>query len=266
MPQVGNFSGYARQVGGKWVGKEKNWLKILTDSLNIDGRIPISRASDYIRSQASSKEIVVIEFLPGTPDDEDSSSSSRDLIEYRTLLDYFSSRQRYGVLPSSAENLKDMYLVPLGKDDPLPDFVRILNHVSLQESTPRVSDSLLAVLILKYQTWSTNSTHKDRSKSASMPYSASYSQKKSSEISAQPSRRMLENQPSYNPSNGSGLLANLMSGTSQRTQPPIYAGRGMTQQPAPLMGSTNPAANVSLLLAQLQGVIPSFGNRPPHHN
>jgi hypothetical protein len=259
MPQVGKFIGYARQVGGRWVGNEMNWLKILTDSLTIDGRIPVSRASDYIRSQASSKEIVVIEFLPGTPDDEDSSSSPQDLIEYRTLLDYFSSRQRYGVLPNSAENVKDMYLVPLGKDDPLPDFVRILNHVSIQESTPRVSDSLLAVLILKYQAWSSNGTHKEKVKMTSGSYSGSY-QKKSTKIPGQPPGRIAE---PYNLPSGSGLLANLMSGTSQGTQPPLYAGRNMTQQPAPLVNATNPAANVSLLLAQLQGVIPSFG-RPPH--
>lgn len=256
MPQVGKFKGYARQVGGRWVGNEKNWLKILTDSLSIEGRIPVSRAGDYIRGQASSKEIVVIEFLPGTPDDEDSSSSSQDLIEYRTLLDYFSSRQRYGVLPNRHDNLKDMYLVPLGKDDPLPDFVRVLNNVSLQESIPRVSDSLLAVLILKYQTWSSNSFSKGK-KGSVMPI-GSYAPKISSSI------RAVEKPQSYTPANASGLLANLLSGTSQGQQQPIFSGRNLPQQPIPLGAGANPATSVSMLLAQLQGVMPSFGDRPPN--
>ena len=260
MPQVGKFTGYARQVGGRWVGNEKNWLKFISDSLIIEGRIPISRASDYIRGQASSKEIVVIEFLPGSPDDEESSSSSQDLIEYRTLLDYFSSRQRYGVLPNRGENLKDMYLVPLGKDDPLPDFVRVLNHVSIQESVPRVSDSLLAVLVFKYQTWASSTSTKRSKIGSSAPTSlSSYAPNPPAvpKIRAQPPINLVEQTQSYIHGNRSGLLANLMSGTSRGQPQPLYSGRPLPQQ------QLAPAANVSLLLAQLQGSLPSF-NRPPN--
>ena len=259
MPQVGKFTGYARQVAGRWVGNDQKWFKVLTDALTVEGRIPIPRASDYIRGQASSKEIVVIEFLPGSPEDEDSSSNSQDMIEYRTLLDYFASRERYGVLPNHSTYLKDMYLVPLGKDDPLPDFIRVLNDVSLQVSIPRVSDSLLAVLILKYQTWSS-----DIKKLKATPVPNVAGPYVPPNLSRQPPQT---NAHRYNSNQtNSGLLANLMSGTAQGQ--PLYSGHSFPSQPMPNVNpvinpTVNPAVNVSLLLAQLQGVLPSFNTRHP---
>ncbi|KAJ3221238.1 hypothetical protein HK099_003669 [Clydaea vesicula] len=118
MPQVGKFNGTCQQVAGKKVGGVENWEDILPIGLNIDGRIPKKRVLEYLDQQklSQSKEVVVLKFNPTV-------ESQEDQVGYNTLFTYFKSRDKYAVIPHHYVSVKDMYIVPLGKDDELPEFL-----------------------------------------------------------------------------------------------------------------------------------------------
>lgn len=143
MPQVAKFNGIALQVGGSPVGDEKAWEDVLPAALNIDGRIPSDRVTQYLAQQKNSttKEIVVIEFKV----DDNAEKSEKD--GYNTLFSYFHSRKRYAVIGHHYVSVKDMYVVPVGKKERLPDFLFGDVECSLPKEE-RENDILLGVILL----------------------------------------------------------------------------------------------------------------------
>ncbi|KAI7879914.1 hypothetical protein K492DRAFT_207876 [Lichtheimia hyalospora FSU 10163] len=138
MPQVAEFNASARQIGGRTLSTDE-WSEVLSPTMWIEGRIPEDRVVNYVTQTqySTSREIVLLEIEASTQGDQ----------QLDTLLRYFDSRKRYGVVGHNKTKIKDFYLVPLFKVQQLPDFLYVVRI----EETKRVADMFLGVLVLQKQ-------------------------------------------------------------------------------------------------------------------
>ncbi|XP_023603211.1 death-inducer obliterator 1 isoform X3 [Myotis lucifugus] len=85
----------------------------LPDTIHIGGRIAPRTVWDYVGKLKSSvsKELCLIRFHPATEEEE---------VAYISLYSYFSSRGRFGVVANNSRHIKDLYLIPLSSEDPVP--------------------------------------------------------------------------------------------------------------------------------------------------
>lgn len=85
----------------------------LPDTIHIGGRIAPRTVWDYVGKLKSSvsKELCLIRFHPATEEEE---------VAYISLYSYFSSRGRFGVVANNSRHVKDLYLIPLSAEDPIP--------------------------------------------------------------------------------------------------------------------------------------------------
>lgn len=136
MAGVGAFNGTAKQVGGREIESDFEWEELLPAVLSIDGRIPPDRVHPYLQNmcELATHDILLIEF---TPDDQ---------TDFRIVYDYFHSKQRYAVIGNKFIRVKDMYLVPVAKDEPLPPFLEMVEHRLAARQRPE--DILLGVMIV----------------------------------------------------------------------------------------------------------------------
>ncbi|KAJ3085197.1 Transcription factor bye1 [Quaeritorhiza haematococci] len=153
MPQVGKFSGECIQVAGYPVGNARVWEDVLPAAVSIDGRIAIRRVADYLRQQrySTTKEIVVVEFRPGScyeDKGETDDAIAKEREGYTTLFEYFRTRERYAVIGHHYVSIKDMYVIPLRPDDPIPDFLVDLPGGCRIPPAPRERDTLYGVIVL----------------------------------------------------------------------------------------------------------------------
>ncbi|XP_053731659.1 PHD finger protein 3 [Synchiropus splendidus] len=90
-----------------------NLIQDLPDSIQVGGRISPQIVWDYFEKirATGTKEVCLIRFSPETEEDE---------ISYTLLYAYFSSRKRYGVVSNNLKQVKDMYLIPLGATEKVP--------------------------------------------------------------------------------------------------------------------------------------------------
>ncbi|KAL8648143.1 MAG: hypothetical protein Q9210_005156 [Variospora velana] len=132
MPGVTEFSGVAKFVAGANLSSKIPWAQLMPGTINIEGRIDIDRASEYLCglrwSQTTDVSVVAV-----TPADEDGSRAAFD-----KLFQYFTDRKRYGVVgKSTAKEVKDTYLVPLeagvAKN---PEFIELLEQCTIQTPVP----------------------------------------------------------------------------------------------------------------------------------
>ncbi|KAJ8663629.1 hypothetical protein O0I10_000875 [Lichtheimia ornata] len=139
MPQVAEFNASARQIGGRTLSTDE-WSEVLSPTMWIEGRIPEDRVVNYVTQTqySTSREIVLLEI--------EAASTEGDQ-QLDTLLRYFDSRKRYGVVGHNKTKIKDFYLVPLFKVQQLPDFLYVVRI----EETKRVADMFLGVLVLQKQ-------------------------------------------------------------------------------------------------------------------
>jgi hypothetical protein len=122
MPTVASFSGSAYQVGGRLAMNARDWEALLPGMVNIGGRIPCERVHSYVSGllDVPSREILLIKIRPG--------KQPEDVKSWTTLFDYLHSRKRYGVIDNGFALVKDMYLIPLRKEESVPDFVSGLEN------------------------------------------------------------------------------------------------------------------------------------------
>ncbi|KAI7862541.1 transcription factor S-II, central domain-containing protein [Spinellus fusiger] len=149
MPQVAEFEAMARQVGGRPLTPVE-WAEVLSPTMWIEGRIPQERVTNYVSQTqySSSREIILLEIeaatlLPEAAKEARASNTKQS----DTLLKYFNSRQRYGVVGHNKTKVKDFYLIPLYKAHDIPDCLYV---VRIEESK-RDCDLFLGVLILTKQ-------------------------------------------------------------------------------------------------------------------
>lgn len=121
MNGIASLSSTARLIGGlEYIGSSK-WYELLSDVLQVDGRIKHDRATEYLCGQKFSKSSSLI-MASLTPTD---SNADR---EFNLLFDYFKERDRYAVVGKHAlKCIKDLYIVPIDTNDNLPDWFNVLD-------------------------------------------------------------------------------------------------------------------------------------------
>ncbi|KAL4971097.1 putative PHD finger domain protein [Aspergillus stella-maris] len=138
-PISAEFSSYAKHVGGADLSLRIPWSQLVPSLLNVDGRIDIKLASDYLCGlrYSSSTDVTVISIA--SPD------SPKDKAGFDSLFEYFQQRQRYGVVgkhPLPA--VKDTYLIPIeAGSTKKPEFIELLENNGLEDTT---SERILLVV------------------------------------------------------------------------------------------------------------------------
>lgn len=94
------------------------------------------------------QEVCLIRFHPATEEEE---------VTYISLYSYFNSRGRFGVVANNARHIKDLYLIPLAANDPIPSKLlpfegpgksRLFrNMISKTPGEQQLADNLLAHII-----------------------------------------------------------------------------------------------------------------------
>ncbi|XP_019492765.1 PREDICTED: death-inducer obliterator 1 isoform X1 [Hipposideros armiger] len=103
----------------------------LPDTIHIGGRIAPRTVWDYVGKLKSSvsKELCLIRFHPATEEEE---------VAYISLYSYFSSRGRFGVVANNSRHVKDLYLIPLSAEDPVPPKLLPFEGPGLESPRPNI--------------------------------------------------------------------------------------------------------------------------------
>jgi len=121
MSFIGKFNATASLIGGPERIGDKAWLELLAPIIDIDGRIKYARATEYLCGQRFSKSSTMI--LASLKQEHSANQASFD-----KLFDYFSLKQRYGVVSKRGEKwMKDLYVIPLDVGEPLPDWFGVID-------------------------------------------------------------------------------------------------------------------------------------------
>lgn len=158
VPDEGGFPSFAVQVGGRHLGIEPStWSQLLPRGLTTDGRIPTPTATKYLLecSFAPSRELIIVALVPDLTGPTDSAqykpSKESCLIKHRHVIDFYVKRDRIGVVAPSGDLkkvVKDIYITPLRKNEPLPEYMELLDSHLLPEG-PRKEDMMLCVLVVQ---------------------------------------------------------------------------------------------------------------------
>ncbi|PWN53475.1 hypothetical protein IE53DRAFT_377314 [Violaceomyces palustris] len=145
MPDFGTCTGTVRQVAGRELGLDPwIWSQLFPSPQNlIQGRLPSKAAIDYllqVRQSSRTETIALVmeetferQALEGlgsssaAPGTEEENRKS-----FKSLVDYFLQKQRYGVLSCSKRAkgsvVKDFYIAPLSKDEAVPEWLRLMKE------------------------------------------------------------------------------------------------------------------------------------------
>lgn len=129
----------ARWVAGRDVSQTLPWKELLPSKLNIDGRLQIPKAEEYLcgLQWSSSSDVSVLALTPY--DNADA---------FNQLFEYFKSRDRYAVVNKDKPALlvKDLYIIPVEAHSKLPDHVDMLEHCTIKR--PVQERLLLATFVV----------------------------------------------------------------------------------------------------------------------
>lgn len=128
----------ARFVAGRDVALTVPWKQMLPDKLNIDGRLQIQKAEEYLcgLQWSSSSDVSVLAFTPYD-----------DAPAFTQFFEYFASRQRYAVVNKDKPSLvKDLYIIPIEPGGKIPDHIEMLEHCTIKR--PIEERLLLATFVV----------------------------------------------------------------------------------------------------------------------
>lgn len=134
MPELSSFRTNAYTVSGG----ARELINSIPSKLVLDGRIHPKVVWEYLAkvSTFSNKEVCVIQFR---------ASSEEDRVGYVSMLSYFSSRKRFGVVSNqNTQVIKDIYLVPLLETENVPKQLLPLRGPGLPTNHPSM---LLGVIV-----------------------------------------------------------------------------------------------------------------------
>lgn len=142
MSSIADFRAVGKHVGGANFASFGSWSNLIPPRMTVAGRITEKNAVEYLCSLRYSNltDIVVVSLAPSSPASEP---------EFRSLIDYFLTKGRYGVVGNKvAGNVRDTYLVPVrAGQDGHPEFM--LNLVDNFIPKTRTEDMLLAVFVYR---------------------------------------------------------------------------------------------------------------------
>lgn len=143
MASVAEFTGVAKHVAGANLNATFPWSQLIPSNLNIEGRIDIERASEYLCGLrwSHTNDVCVVSVTP--IDDPDAHA------QFEKLFKYFTERKRYGVIGKSPIlAVKDIYLVPLEAGiSKKPEFVELLEYCTIEDPSPE--RTLLLTFVIK---------------------------------------------------------------------------------------------------------------------
>lgn len=134
-----------RFVAGRDVALTVPWKQLLPDKLNIDGRLQIPKAEEYLcgLQWSSHSDVSVLAFTPYD-----------DHAAFTQFFEYFASRQRYAVVNKDKPSLvKDLYIIPIEPGGKLPDHIEMLEHCTIKR--PVEERILLATFVVARATHDT---------------------------------------------------------------------------------------------------------------
>ncbi|KAH7926015.1 hypothetical protein BV22DRAFT_387715 [Leucogyrophana mollusca] len=143
IPQEANV--VARQIGGRSLGDTSPlWSTLFpSDTLRIEGRVPSDVSAQFLLQMRmnSQKELIAVAFSPNAEDGV-----------LQTFSDFLLRKSRHGLVfpwgnsPKEYHPGKELYMVPLLANQPLPDFVEVLDELRLPKA--RKSNYVLGVWVL----------------------------------------------------------------------------------------------------------------------
>ena len=159
VPDEGGFPAFGVQVGGDHFGYSSDvWSQLLPRGLTMEGRIPTKVATKYLVecSFASTRELVVIALLPDltgpTDSFRDKPTGERCKAKRDHLINFYVKKERIGVITPAEKFkkiVKDIYIIPLKKDDALPEYIELLDDHLIPDTVDRTEDLLLCVLVIQ---------------------------------------------------------------------------------------------------------------------
>lgn len=133
MPDIAKFSALAKPVSGAvdFMGDEFN------QNLVVCGRIAPDQVQGYIKELKSKtkNQIMIIQLFPLTEDDRNN---------FDTFFDYLYSRNRYGVIQTSQQILKDFYVLPIHERSSIPEILEPIKGPGIDRKEP---NCLLGLLV-----------------------------------------------------------------------------------------------------------------------
>jgi SPOC domain/Transcription factor S-II (TFIIS), central domain len=143
MPNVGSFRAVARFGAGGDVGQRVPYADLLFPSLEIDGRIPIARADEYVAGMrySATTDVCVLAVRPA--------DTERDRRGFDDVFGYFRDKQRWGVVARHRHaDVRDMYVVTVEAGaSPLPDFLTMLDQSEIEPLRPH--NLLLLTMVVR---------------------------------------------------------------------------------------------------------------------
>lgn len=158
VPEEGGCPTFGVQIGGRHFGTSPTvWSQLLPPGISMDGRIPTAVATKYLVecSFASTRELVLLALLPDTTGPTEyfphKPLGPACLHKFQHIIDFYTKKDRIGVIapPASMKKVvKDIYVIPLKKDQALPEYIELLDEHHLAEKG-RKEDLLLCVLVIQ---------------------------------------------------------------------------------------------------------------------
>ncbi|KAL8845466.1 MAG: hypothetical protein Q9176_000102 [Flavoplaca citrina] len=141
MEGVAEFNGNGKHVAGANLNGTIPWNLLMSETIIVEGRIDIERATEYLCGLQYSKTTDV-SVVAITPTDEEDSQTA-----FNKLFQYFTDRRRYGVIVKKSDT-KDVYLVPLDAGATTkPEFIELLEYCTIQ--TPVPERMLLVTFVIR---------------------------------------------------------------------------------------------------------------------
>jgi Transcription factor S-II (TFIIS), central domain/SPOC domain/PHD-finger len=144
---LGQFNATAKYAAGATPDAlQLTWQSLIPHELPISGRIEPSKANEYLcgLQYSTTSDVIVVTVGEPTP-----SSSPSDLAAFERIFEYFSSRNRFGVITQTTEPaIKDIYLIPLQKGDDLPEMLKLLEEKSVGDENGRIPERMLMIPIV----------------------------------------------------------------------------------------------------------------------
>jgi hypothetical protein len=136
---VGEPTVNARFVAGRDLAPTLAWRELLPPNLNIDGRLQVGKAEEYLcgLQWSQTSDVSVLAFTP-----YDNAAS------FNKVFDYFITRTRYAVVNKDKPLMvKDLYIIPLEVGASLPDHIEKLEYCTIK--TPVEERVLLATMVVQ---------------------------------------------------------------------------------------------------------------------
>ncbi|KAF2670297.1 hypothetical protein BT63DRAFT_439362 [Microthyrium microscopicum] len=150
MSAISSFTAVARWVAGGDIGQKIPYKDMLKSNVEIDGRIDIKRADDYVSGMrfSQSTDVCCLALFPASDRDDDG---------LKRIYQYFKEKNRWGVFATHGhEAVRDVYIVIVEEGGPekLPHFIQMLEAKSIPPV--RQTPMLLLTLVVRTKGASSN--------------------------------------------------------------------------------------------------------------